>query len=413
MRILFINRHDTKGGAAFAAYRLAKGLEQHYQHTVTLIVEHKHSNDPNVIVCKKYAFIRFIERIINMISSLLGLQYIWIPFSSHRILKISKEFQPDVISLHNIHGGYFNADLLKKLSRLAPIVWTLHDMWSFTSNAAYYEGAAFQNLQALPNEHKLFPSMGMQWSNFLLKRKTKIYKASNIHVVTPSRWLYHLAKKAPVFNSASISHIFYFLDHPPLPNDLAKKRIKEKLNIPNNACVILFNLANKSEFRKGPDLLLECLSYCDNALQSTVYCLAIGSGPLVHDLNLKHIKIVDIDYISNESELFLFYSISDIFLMTSRQDNSPLTLYESIAFNLACVAFDIGGCPDLIEHNVNGYLIPAFDTKKMAENVCHLITNPNTLHTMQQNCSLIWENKLSKSKTLDVYVDLIKSILQS
>jgi hypothetical protein len=52
-----------------------------------------------------------------------------------------EKLNPDVIHLHNIHGYYLHIELLfeylKKSNK--PVVWTLHDCWSFTGHCAYFE----------------------------------------------------------------------------------------------------------------------------------------------------------------------------------------------------------------------------------------------------------------------------------
>ena len=50
---------------------------------------------------------------------------------------------PDIVHLHNIHGYYINIkylfDYLKESGK--PVVWTLHDCWSFTGHCAYFDYA--------------------------------------------------------------------------------------------------------------------------------------------------------------------------------------------------------------------------------------------------------------------------------
>jgi glycosyltransferase involved in cell wall biosynthesis len=410
MNILFINRQDITGGAAIAAYRLAKGLKKHHHCTVKFIVEKKKSNDTNIISCKNNFFTSCLERVINKLTNLIGLQYIWFPFSSKEILKQTKLFKPDVISLHNIHGCFFDTSLLKKLSQIAPIVWTLHDMWSVTSNAAYYDSEEYKSLKSKNSEYKLYPPMKMQWGNILLKRKKSIYQQSNLTIISPSKWLHEISKTAPVFFSKNCKHIFYYLEKPTLISSVEKNKLKDALHIPNNAPILLFNVAEKSDYRKGPDLLLKCLQRLDTLLTSKTYCLCIGNGKLLKSLQLNNISIIDIDYISNEQELFPYYNIADIFVLTSRQDNSPLTLYETVAHELACVCFDIGGCSDIIENNVNGFLIPPFDFEIMSNKIFKLISKPELLNRFKQNTKDIWNNKLNQSLTLDTYFNLITTI---
>ena len=57
-----------------------------------------------------------------------------------RFLNYVKQLNPDIIHLHNIHGYYLNYPELFSFLSLAnkPVVWTLHDCWSYTGHCAHY-----------------------------------------------------------------------------------------------------------------------------------------------------------------------------------------------------------------------------------------------------------------------------------
>ena len=61
--------------------------------------------------------------------------------ATKKFIKQIELIKPDIIHLHNIHGYYINIELL--FNYLAdsniPIVWTLHDCWSFTGHCAHFE----------------------------------------------------------------------------------------------------------------------------------------------------------------------------------------------------------------------------------------------------------------------------------
>lgn len=53
-----------------------------------------------------------------------------------------KEYQPDIIHLHNIHGYFCNFKVLFEYldSVDTPVVWTLHDCWPFTGRCFHFVG---------------------------------------------------------------------------------------------------------------------------------------------------------------------------------------------------------------------------------------------------------------------------------
>lgn len=54
-----------------------------------------------------------------------------------------KEYQPDIIHLHNIHGYFCNFKVLfEYLDTIeTPVVWTMHDCWPFTGRCFHFVGA--------------------------------------------------------------------------------------------------------------------------------------------------------------------------------------------------------------------------------------------------------------------------------
>ena len=170
MKILFINISDTRGGAAISMWRIGNELSRQFNTTNLFLVRSKYSDSKNVIVTKG-------NRILNIIFNAFGLQYKFLP-RSRRIIKLAKKFNPDVISLNQIEGGYFQTRDMIKLCRIAPVFWTIHDCWAFNNNA-----------HRSPDIKSIYPQIGIRWGNWLKHQKHKIYSKSDFTMIFPSAWL--------------------------------------------------------------------------------------------------------------------------------------------------------------------------------------------------------------------------------
>ena len=57
------------------------------------------------------------------------------------LIKEINKLNIDIFHLHNIHGYYLNYPIffeyLKQKNR--PVIWTLHDCWSFTGHCSHYD----------------------------------------------------------------------------------------------------------------------------------------------------------------------------------------------------------------------------------------------------------------------------------
>ncbi|MBF0489600.1 MAG: glycosyltransferase [Candidatus Omnitrophica bacterium] len=76
---------------------------------------------------------------------------------------------------------------------------------------------------------------------------------------------------------------------------------------------------------------------------------------------------------------------ADIFVMPSRREGCPLALIEAMMHKKAVVGFDVAGVNEVIIHEVNGYLVPAFDVNAMAGSIAQLIADPTQREKLENN----------------------------
>ena len=86
--------------------------------------------------------------------------------------------------------------------------------------------------------------------------------------------------------------------------------------------------------------------------------------------------IAAVDTVHDDLSLALLYAAADVLAAPSMQDNLPNTLVEALACGTPCVAFDIGGMPDLVEHGVTGWLAPPFEVDSFAQGLRQMLEHP-------------------------------------
>lgn len=378
MRILVINSTDKIGGSAITSYRLCKGLKKFYDDVETFFsVGIKSTWDPNVLCTRNRGYEKYIERILDSLTNKFGFQYYWFPFSSKTLLQHLKTIQPDIVYLRNIHGGYFDTSLIKKLSKQAPIVWTLSDMWSFTGHCAHSFGdMSWKNMDCGCPDKSIYPAIGRDTGKWLLRRKKNIYEKSNITLVTPSKWLYSLATQSPVFQNKRIVQIYNGFDLDVFkPKDKAACRIS--LDIPVDAKVLMFSarsIRSNNPWKGGSDLV-HILESVNNKTRTSVHLLILGDGELDRLHGLKNFVIHHIGYVKNDRLLATCYSAADLLLYPTRADNLPNVLLEAISCGTPCITADIGGCAEIIEEGVNGFVLKATEQNLFASKVMELLNS--------------------------------------
>ena len=339
------------------------------------------------------------------------MHYTFFPFSSGNLLNIANNFKPDIISLHNIHGGYFDTNLLTKLSRVAPIVWTLHDMWAFTVSSAYTYGEdSWQKMKTVKNESFNPPFTGINWGGCNLKRKKSIYQKSNITAVTPSHWLADEALKSPVFENKKIKTIYNGIDLN-VYKPVEKKTAREILNIPIDSKVIVFGAEKLSDSRKGGKELMEILSTLNSLLKEKIYLLVFGKGDVEEIKKFSNFRVFEMGYIDSDEKKCTVLGAADVLLYPTKADNLPTVPIEALACGTPSVIFDIGGCRDIIKEGKNGFLIKAFDTKLFAEKTFYLLYNSELKKNMQVNSREYAVENFSDKMMAGNYYKLFEEIL--
>jgi glycosyltransferase involved in cell wall biosynthesis len=81
-------------------------------------------------------------------------------------------------------------------------------------------------------------------------------------------------------------------------------------------------------------------------------------------------------------DLAAIYAASDVFLLTSRNEGTPVALIESLASGVPGVSTDVGGVRDVIESEAIGLLAPFGDAQALAAQVGSLLNEPARRRSM-------------------------------
>ncbi|MFC5044573.1 glycosyltransferase family 4 protein [Aquimarina hainanensis] len=151
--------------------------------------------------------------------------------------------------------------------------------------------------------------------------------------------------------------------------------IREKFNLKEDT-VIVGNIANHIR-AKHLDTLIDIVDIIINKEnKKNFFFIQMGNytertEPLLQrakELQLEQ-HLVFSGFTPNASS---FLPQFDINLITSQSEGMPLVIYESLLHKTAVVSTDVGGIPEIIEHNINGLLSPMHSPDKQAEQIISL-----------------------------------------
>jgi glycosyltransferase involved in cell wall biosynthesis len=76
------------------------------------------------------------------------------------------------------------------------------------------------------------------------------------------------------------------------------------------------------------------------------------------------------------------YALMDLFVLPSHREGFPRCLMEASAMGIPCIATDIRGCREVVEHNKNGLLVSVKDPTSLAQAIIALLTNKERAQVM-------------------------------
>lgn len=86
------------------------------------------------------------------------------------------------------------------------------------------------------------------------------------------------------------------------------------------------------------------------------------------------------------NNLYQLYSSYSLLVMTSRYEGFPMTLLEGMSQGLPLISYDIlTGPNEIIENNLNGYLVEPFKVEEMADRIQDLIDSPELRNRISEN----------------------------
>ena len=115
----------------------------------------------------------------------------------------------------------------------------------------------------------------------------------------------------------------------------------------------------------------------------------------------------------DDVSLSIMYAAVDLLLVPSIQDNLPNTVMESISCGTPCVAFDIGGIPDMIQHKKQGYLATPFDCQDLANGIDWVLTDAERHQALRHAARQKAEQEFTRSLQAQHYQALFHQILNA
>lgn len=405
--ILHFSTSDIKGGSAKSAKRIHDGL-LNLNVNSKMLVGYKDSKDTNIEATTKNKWVNRADTYTNIFLQKIGLQYVFVP-SARGILSHKWLENIDVFQLYNVHGGYFNLNLLPILNQKAPIIWRLSDLWPITGHCAYPgECDKWRKGCGKCPDLNSYPSIGIDTTNFLWNRKKHIYKELDLTVVAPSSWTENAAKNSPLLNNKKIVRIPNGIDIK-FFRRIDKIEARKKLGINSNKKAILFSAhVAFNNHRKGTEFLKKVLNKFSQKDDYIFIVIGIDSEKWRGEIPL---EVFDLPFTTDEEKILLANMSADVVVVPSNVENLPNTILEAFACSKPVVAYNVGGISDVVKDEETG-LLSAIDEVEMFYTAIKRILDSNSLkNKLGGNARKLIENEYSIEAEINKYLELYSEIL--
>lgn len=414
MKALLLSTSDTRGGAARSTYRLHQGLRR-VGVDAQMLVQTKSSDDETVVPPRS----RLSKELAKLKPTLNSLPLGFYPQRQRSVFSPQwlpdglvahiQQLAPDIVNLHWIGEGFVQIETIAKLTQ--PIVWTLHDMWAFTGGC-HYSHDCVRYLDQCGACPQLGSNRACDLSRWIWQRKAKAWQRANLTIVTPSNWLAECARSSALLQSVRLEVIPNGIDTEvfrPLDREMARML----LNLPHDKHLLLAGAVNMAtDPRKGVHLLHAAVNCISQTLwRDQVELVIYGASAPKEAIDLG-IRTHYLGKLWDDLSIVLALSAADVFVAPSIQDNLPNTVLEAIACGTPCAAFDIGGMPDLIDHEYNGYLARPFDTDDLAKGVIWILEQEERYQKLAHAARKKVEHAFRLDRQAMRYQDLFQQLLE-
>lgn len=98
---------------------------------------------------------------------------------------------------------------------------------------------------------------------------------------------------------------------------------------------------------------------------------------------------------------------SDVFVLPSYREGVPRSTQEAMAIGRAVITTDVPGCRETVIDGVNGFIVPRWNSEKLAEKMIYFIENPEKTQLMGEASHKIAIEKFDANKVNQKLIDFL------
>ena len=323
---------------------------------------------------------------------------------SYDILYNKLYLEADVIHFHLIHNNIFDIQLLPLMSRLKPIIWTVHDPWPTSGHCI--ESFDCQKWQTGCGDcHNLDIPFPLEKDNTALNYELKKLAILNskLDIIVASRYMKERLSSSDMFKNAKIHVVPFGINHE-IFKSVDKKSVRLKLGVPEDAFVISFRGDNN--YKKG----LDYIAYTIDKIKTNkkIYFLVFGGE---YGNKNKKYNFLEYGWIKDDLLMADIYNASDLFLMPSIIESFGMMAIEAMSCGVMPIVLEGTALSDVINASECGVAIKR-NKNAYARAVQYYIDHNDKRNEREKKCLEFARKKYNKdvyvNKIIALYRDVVK-----
>jgi glycosyltransferase involved in cell wall biosynthesis len=192
-----------------------------------------------------------------------------------------------------------------------------------------------------------------------------------------------LVERFRIAPAAKVRVVPLGLDLEPFLDSSSRGVMRGELEIASDACVV--TCVGRLVPVKNHSILLTAGALIARDGVNSIVLLIVGGGDLLHSLKREADGLgiaASVRFLGWRRDLPALYAASDIVVLTSLNEGTPVSLIEAMAAGLPVVATAVGGVPDVVEDGLTGTLVPSGSAEALAHAIVRLITDRELRETL-------------------------------
>lgn len=142
-----------------------------------------------------------------------------------------------------------------------------------------------------------------------------------------------------------------------------------------------------------------------------IHFLLLGQGEDEAMLKKEADGLLNVEFGGFVDNVGDYLSVLNVFAYPSLHEGMGSAILDAMALGLPIVASNVGGIPDIVEHEANGLLVPPGDSDALAEAIMRVYRN-TTLRTEMGRVSRERAKLYTPERMTDKYVELYEEIMK-